>query len=152
MRSTILAAAACGGIVIGSYAAVSAQPAPKPAAAATVSSASSTPAFAEVLLRRTEYESELESLLLDYTEEYPRVKELRYALGQVRDTESKLLAVKPDDQQRLTLALGKLLVRRIELEVDLWRLRQTYAASSPDVRRAARRLEIYDRAIRQILP
>ncbi len=41
----------------------------------------SSPAYAEVLLRRTERESELEEFLLDYTEEFPKVKEIKFELG-----------------------------------------------------------------------
>ncbi|MCU1288776.1 MAG: hypothetical protein JWN60_1005, partial [Acidobacteria bacterium] len=40
----------------------------------------STPAFAEVILRKTELESELESLLISYTEDFPKVKAIRFEL------------------------------------------------------------------------
>ena len=110
-----------------------------------------SPAYAELLLRHTEYESEVESLLLTYTDDYPRVRELKFALSVIRREAERLAPAKPIDPARLTIALGKLIVRKVELETDLWRLQQTYPAASPEVRRAAKRVEIYERAIKQIL-
>lgn len=108
-------------------------------------------AYAEVLLKRTDLESELESLLLDYTEEFPRVRELKHSLSILQRDVDKIIATKANDAGRLTQALGKLIVRRVELETDLWELLQSYKEEHPDVQRAKRRVEIYDRAIKQII-
>ena len=43
------------------------------------------------------------------------------------------------------------MVRKVEAEVDLWRLQQSYADGHPDVKRAKRRLEIFEKAIKEIL-
>jgi len=122
------------------------QNAAKPNAAVKTSAA-----FAEILLRRTERESELEELLLDYKEEFPKVKELRFEIGLLQKAMDKLLAVNAAESGKLTLALGKLMVRKIELEVDLWNLRQQYNDDYPEVKRAKRKIEIYERAIKEIL-
>lgn len=108
-------------------------------------------AYAEVLLKKTEFESELESLLIDYTDEFPRVKEIRFSLSVLQRDADKILATKPSDAGRLSQALGKLIVRRVDLETDLWNLLQSYKDEHPDVKRAKRRVEIYDRAIKQII-
>ena len=108
-------------------------------------------AYAEVLLKKTEIESELESLSLDYTGEFPRVKELKYSLSILQRDADKILTTKPGDVGRLTQALGKLIVRRVDLETDLWKLVQSYKEEHPEVKRAKRRVEIYDRAIKQII-
>ena len=113
------------------------------------SPARSTPAYAEILLRRTELQSELESLMLEYTEEFPRVKEIRHVLTLVDRDLGRLGKVA--DSNRLTLALGKLMVRRIELETDLWKLQGTYKDEHPDVKRAKRKVEIYETSIGDIL-
>ena len=111
----------------------------------------SSPAYAEILLKRTEVQAALESLLLDYTEDYPKVQELRHTLALVQKESGRLAAVKGPDASRLTLALGKLMIKKIELETDLWLLEINYKADHPDVKRAKRRVEIYDTAIREIL-
>lgn len=108
-------------------------------------------AYAEVLLKKTEIESELESLSLDYTAEFPRVKELKYSLSILQRDTDKILATKTGDAGRLTQALGKLIGRRVDLETDLWKLVELYKEDHPDVKRAKRRVEIYDRAIKQII-
>lgn len=111
----------------------------------------SSAAYAELLLRRTELEAELESLVLEYTDEYPRIREIRYVLALVGRDSARLGRVKPADATRLTLSLGKLLVRRMELETELWKLRAGYKDEHPEVKRAKRKVEIYDSAINDIL-
>lgn len=111
-----------------------------------------SPAYAELLLRKTERESELEEFALDYTDEFPKVKEIKFELNLVNQEMSKVLAVKAEDSGKLTLALGKLLVRKTEIETDLWNLLRQYNADHPEVKRAKRKVEIYERAIKEILP
>ncbi len=124
----------------------------KPNLPQAVSTIKSTPAFAEILLRRTERESELEEFLLDYTEEFPKVKEIRLELGLIQKAIDKILAVNAFEAGKLTLALGKLIVRKIEIETDLWNLRRQHADDHPEVKRARRKAEVYERAIKEILP
>ena len=112
----------------------------------------SSPAYSELLLRKTERESELEEFLLDYTEEFPKVKEIKFELGSIQKEMDKILAVNAADAGKLTLALGKLIVRKTELETDLWNLRRQYNDDHPEVKRAKRKIEIFEKAIREILP
>ncbi len=65
-----------------------------------------SPAYAEVLLRRTERESELEEFLLDYTDEFPKVKEIKFELGLINREMDKILAINASESGKLTLALG----------------------------------------------
>lgn len=135
----------------------SSQTTAKIGAAQTVSAkpsapAKASPAYAEVLLRKTERSAELEELRLDYTEEFPKVKELTFELSLLQAETDKMLAVNQSDAGKLTLALGKLIVRKIELQIDLWNLRIQYKDEQADVRRARRRVEVYEKAIREILP
>ena len=110
-----------------------------------------TPAYAELLLKKTEVQSELESLSLDYTDEFPKLKEGRQvALLLDRDI-ARISRVKSSDVGKLTEALGKLMIRRIELETDLLNLLRNYKDEHPDVKRAKRKVEIYDSAISEIL-
>jgi hypothetical protein len=111
----------------------------------------STPAFAEVILRKTELESELESLLISYTEDFPKVKAIRFELEILKKQIERLAAVKSAESAKLTLALGKLLVRKAELETDLWNLRGKYDENHAEVKRAKRKVEIYEASIKEIL-
>ncbi len=111
----------------------------------------SSPAYAELLLRRTEVESELEAMVLEYTDEFPAVIGLKQQLHFIQKEIGLISKVKPADAGRLTLALGQLMVKRAELETSHWKLLSDYKEEHPDVRRAKRRIEIYDKAIKEIL-
>ena len=126
--------------------------APKTSSGSAVQAAKLTPAYAEILLRKTERESELEEFLLDYKEEYPKVQEIRFEIAQLQKAADKITAVNASETGKLTLALGKLLVRKTELETDLWNQKRQYAEDHPEVRRARRKIEVFDKAIKEILP
>ena len=111
----------------------------------------SSAAYAEVLLRKTELQADLESLLGQYTEDYPKVKQARYELEMISKDASRLLTVKPSDAAKLTEALGKMIVRKVELQADLWSLQLQLGDGHPDVKRAKRKVEIYENAIKEIL-
>lgn len=111
----------------------------------------SSPAFAEISLRRTELRAEVESLLVTYTEEFPKVKEIRFELDVLSRELTRLLTVKPEESSKLTLALGKLIVRKAELETDLWDLQKKYGEEHPDVKRARKKVEIFENSIKDIL-
>ena len=114
-------------------------------------STTSSAAFAELLLKKTELQSEVEALMLDYTDEYPRLKEIRFVLTLIDRESSRLGKVKAADASRLTLALGKLISRKIDLETELWQKQASYKDEHPEVRRAKKRIEIFENAIAQIL-
>ena len=109
-----------------------------------------TPAYAELLLRRAELESDVESWLATYTEEYPKLKEARFELDLTKKDLKKILA--QTDAAVLTLALGKLLVRKNQLEANLWALTNQYGGDHPDVKRAQRKVQSFQNSISEILP
>ena len=111
----------------------------------------SSPAYAEVLLRKTELLAEIEAYLADYTEENPRVIDTRTELTFLTADIDRLYAVKPSETGKLTQALGRLIVRRAALEVDLSRLLRNYNKDHPDVKRAMQRVKIFQSAIKEIL-
>lgn len=111
-----------------------------------------SPAYAEILLRKTDLEANLEDLSIEYTDEYPKVKETRYELGLLNKELDKILAVNPNEAGKLTLALGKLIVRKAQLDTDLWLLLQRYGEEHEDVKRARRKVATFEKAIKEILP
>lgn len=128
-----------------------AQAQPKATPASTTSEFKASPAYAELRLRKAELESELEAMLLEYTEEFPKIKEIRISLGLLAKESERLQAAGSRGTQRLTLALGKLMVRKVELETDLQRLLENLQPAHPDSKRAKRKVEIYESAIKEIL-
>jgi hypothetical protein len=137
--------------VLVTAAAVSGQTNRKPVSSAVDPDVKATAAFAEVALKRTDFEAELEALLVDYTDEFPKVKELKYALTRIEAESARLMAIKPSERGKATSALGKLMVRKVEAEIDLWKLQSDYADTHPEVRRAKKKVEIFEKAIKEIL-
>lgn len=123
----------------------------KPSPIADTQAIRSSPAYADLLLQRTELQSSLDSLLVDYTEQYPKVKELRSQLGFLQAEMDRLLAVKPENAGRLSDALGKLMLRKVELESDLETLRAQYEDDHPEVKKMRRKIDSYEASIKEIL-
>ncbi len=111
----------------------------------------SSAAYAEVLLKKAELQSDLESLLVEYTEDYPKVRELRFTLTLLQREIERIAAVPPAEAAKLTVALGKLVVKKVDLETEMWSLQRNYKDEHPDVKRAKRKVEIYEAAIKEIL-
>jgi predicted nuclease with TOPRIM domain len=108
-------------------------------------------AYAEVLLQKTELLAELESLLIEYTEDYPKVRELRFEISLLQKELDLLSAINPAEASKLSTALGKLMVRKCALDTDVWSLLKQFNDSNPDVKRAKRKAEIFEAAINEIL-
>ncbi|MEP6944516.1 MAG: hypothetical protein ABJA02_01265 [Acidobacteriota bacterium] len=111
----------------------------------------SSAAYAETLLRRTELQADLEAMLPDYTEENPKVLDARFEIAVLSKDMDRLFGVRPSETGRLTEALGRMIVRRAALATDLSRLLRSYSKDHPEVKRAKRRVEIFDAAIKEIL-
>jgi hypothetical protein len=130
----------------------SAQLGSKPAGTpSTETNIRSTPAYAEVLLRKTELTAELESLLMSYTEDYPKVVDLRRELEVLKPEMDRLVALKPSDSGKLTTALGRLILGKVSHAAELKKLQTQFQDAHPDVKREKRMVEIYEAAIKEIL-
>jgi hypothetical protein len=132
-------------------AAGSAQKQPAPTDTSAGGPIRSSAAYAEMLLHKTELESDLDALLVDYTEDYPKVKDIRLELGFLKIEMDRLLAIKPADASKLSQALGKLMLRKVSLETQVDTLRTQYKDDHPDVRKARKKVDTYEAAIKEIL-
>lgn len=139
-------------IILAFSAVVFSQTKPVQKSAADLQTIKNTPAYAEVLLKKVALEADIEDLLVVYTEDFPKVKELRFKLDLTNKALEKILAVKPSDASKLSEALGKLIVQKIEYEAELAGLRKEYSDDYADVKRAKRKVEVYQKAINDILP
>jgi peptidoglycan hydrolase CwlO-like protein len=131
--------------------AVKPKPAMSPAVVTDTQLVRASPAYSELLLHKTELESTLESLLVDYNETYPKVKEIRSELALLKPEIDRLMAVKPADTGRLTISLGRLMLRKVELQSELQTLLLQYKDEHPDIRKLKRKIEVFEAAIKEIL-
>ena len=111
----------------------------------------SSPAYAEVLLRKTELQADLEAFSADYTETNPKLLDIRFELGSLDKETERIFAVRPTEASKLTLALGKLMVRKAAIAAELNRLNRSYSKDHPEVKRAVKKLGIFESAIKEIL-
>lgn len=108
-------------------------------------------AFAELIFRAAVLEAELEELLIRYTDEFPKVVEKRFELSRLEAAIKRLSEVPEEESSKLTLALGKMLVQQAVYATELDGLKRRYSDTHPEVKRAARKLEIFDKAVARIL-
>ena len=124
------------------------KPAVKPAVDLNIRS---TPAYAELLLRKTEPEAEVESLLTEYTDDYPKVRDLKLELEILRPEVARVLAVKSADAGKLSQALGKMILTKVAHATALRKLQMQFQDAHPHVKKAKRMVEIYEAAIKEVL-
>ncbi|MBL8180281.1 MAG: hypothetical protein JNL64_01580 [Blastocatellia bacterium] len=110
----------------------------------------SSAAYSVVMLRRTELEADLVSFVEDYTEENPRVIDARFELASINKEVDRMFTISPSETQRLTESTGKLILRKAELETEKNRLLRTYKQDHPQVKRITKKIEIFQKALKQI--
>lgn len=111
----------------------------------------SSPAYAEILLRKTELLADIDAFGADYTEASTKMIELRAEIASLDKSLVKVFAVRPSETGRLTQGLGKLIVRKAALDADLDRLLRRYSKEHPETKRAQRRADRFEAAIAEIL-
>ena len=111
----------------------------------------SSPAFAEILLRKTELQADLEAYSADYTATNPKLLDMRFEISSLDKETERIFALRPADESKLTLALGKLMVRKAAISTELNRLSRTYNKEHPEVKRTVKKLDIFESAIKEIL-
>lgn len=116
-----------------------------------INSIKSSPAYAEILLRKTEIEADLVSFSEDYTDTNPKVIDAKFELALLTRELDRLFGVRPSDIAKLTEAAGKLIVRHAALETELNRLQRSYNNDHPQVKRARRKAEYFAAAVKEIL-
>jgi hypothetical protein len=126
---------------------------PTPSAASTsgANSIKSSAAFIELTLHKANIEADLLDMLTEYTDEYPKVKELKLEIQFVQAELVSLQELNVAVLPRLTESFAKLLLQKIKMQVDLAQLRAIHKDDHPDVKRAMRRVDIYEKAIKDVL-
>lgn len=112
----------------------------------------SSPAYATLILHRTNVRAGLEEMLVTYTEDFPKVVDARHEIDLINFELSRLLDTKVTDSCRLSDSLGQLMLKKTEIQMLIWNLKKKYNDDHPDVQRAKKKLEIYEKAVAEILP
>jgi uncharacterized protein involved in exopolysaccharide biosynthesis len=136
--------------IVGSSLAVFSQSPVMVSKGAEVGPIRASAAYSVVLLRKTDLEADLVSFVEDYTEENPRVVDARFELASINKEIDRMFTISPSETARLTEAIGRLILRKAELETELNRLLRSYKPDHPQVKRLVKKVEIYQKALKQI--
>jgi len=112
----------------------------------------SSPAYAALVLHRTVIRAELEEMLVTYTEDFPKVVDARHEIDLINFELTKLLETKVTDSCKLSDSLGELMLKKTAVAMELWNLKKKYNEEHPDILRAKRKLDIYEKGVAEILP
>ncbi|HEX8194575.1 MAG TPA: hypothetical protein VF571_00060 [Pyrinomonadaceae bacterium] len=110
-----------------------------------------SPAYAELVMKRTEVAADLEVLLPDYTEESPEVREKRLSLQILDAALKRLETVTLEQYLALTPAVGKMLARKLEAEAELKILSEIYTDEHPAVKKSKIRFKVFDAELKRLL-
>lgn len=119
----------------------------KPVTAAVANSA----AFAEIYAGKVEAEADLKVLTMDLTEDAAQVREKKLERDLLARAIRWLEALPAASQPKLTMALGRLAVRKAQAEANLKTVSQDYADEHPTVKKARARLAVYNSELEKLL-
>jgi hypothetical protein len=111
----------------------------------------SSPAYIELTLHQADIDAELLDLAVDYTDEYPKVKRLKLEAQFVQADLGNMLKLNAAALPKLTESFAKLVLKKVAMQVDLAELKVDHKDDYPDVQRAQKRVQIYEKAIRDLL-
>ena len=166
MRQTIFRVLLISSFGLAAIQSISAQqkpvrPTDKPAPTATattvtvpptaVSKVADTGAYAEVYAARVEAEADLKVLAMDLTEETVQVREKKLERDLLAREIRWLEALPSVSHDKMTIALGRLLVRKTQAEVSLKMLSENYAEDFPTVKKARTRIGVYNDEVQKLL-
>lgn len=119
---------------------------------ATSKAIKSSPAYSALILQRTVIKAELEEMLVTYTEDFPKVRDARHEIDLINFELTRLLETKVTDSCKLSDSLGQLMIKKTGVEMELYNLKKKFNDDHPDVLRTKRKLDVYEKAVAEILP
>lgn len=117
----------------------------------TNSALKSSAAYGELIAAQAEAKVDLKILLFDYKEAAPQVVAKQKLIESYKTEIAKLEAMPATIAPKLTLALGRLLVKKIEAEAELNDLIEEYAEEHPSVKKARVRFQVFTEETNKLL-
>ncbi|HXQ71111.1 MAG TPA: hypothetical protein VN844_11515 [Pyrinomonadaceae bacterium] len=110
-----------------------------------------TPAYTVLVLRKAAVEAELARLSETFTSEHPSVGSKRFELHAITLEMKKMLAIAQPQTGKLSSSVGRLVLSKVALEVELNDLLSNFTSDHPDVRKKRIELAALEREIDKIL-
>lgn len=110
-----------------------------------------TPAYATLIQRKVKVQAQLESLLEEYSSEWPQAKTFQFELASLKIEMKKMLEVPDEKVSKLTSGYGTLILRRVSLDAEIQSLLLQYEPTYPGLKEKQRELELLDKETQKIM-
>ena len=114
-------------------------------------STKSSAAYGELVLRKVEVEAEYKEMLVDYTEEHPKLKIKKAEIDNLNLEMEKIAAMDISFAPKLTATVGKLVLKKIDLQTEVNKLLLQYAEDHDLVKRAKQKVAVIEEEIQKVL-
>ena len=108
-------------------------------------------AYSLLIQRKAKLQAELETLLREYSGEWPRAKQLQFELDTLKSEMKKMAAVDQSKVSKLTAGYGGLILRKVSLSGEIDTLLREEGSEWPTTKERQRELELLDREIQKIM-
>ena len=110
-----------------------------------------TSVYAELFVRKIEAQADLQTLVADYTEESPEVREIQLRIKVIERAIRNLETMSGESLLKLTPTVGRLLARKLEAEAELKVLSEIYTDEYPAVKKAKIRYAVFNEEYKKSL-
>ena len=110
-----------------------------------------TQAYCMLIQEKVKLQAELESLLIEYSSDWPKSKMLQFKLDTLKSEMKKMAEVEESKVIKLTAGYGSLVLRRIVLATDAHVLLEEEEQEWPTFKQKQRELELLDKEIQKLM-
>lgn len=110
-----------------------------------------TQAYSMLIQQKVKLQAELESLLSEYSSDWPKSKMLQFELDTLKSEMKKMAEVEESKVIKLTSGFGSLVLRRIALATEVHVLLEEEGSEWPTFKLKQRELELLDKEIQKVM-
>jgi hypothetical protein len=110
-----------------------------------------TTAYGLLVQRKVKVQAQLETLLAEYSSDWPAAKKLQFELDALKLEMKKLAETDGAQIPKLTNGYGTLLLRKASLESEIQSLSEEQGSDWPDLKQKRRELELLDTELKKLM-
>jgi hypothetical protein len=110
-----------------------------------------TQAYSMLIQQKVKLQAELESLLSEYSSDWPKTKKVQFELDTLKSEMKKMAEVEESKVIKLTSGFGSLVLRRIALATEVHMLLEEEGSEWPTYKLKQRELELLDKEIQKLM-
>ena len=110
-----------------------------------------TQAYCMLIQEKVKLQAELESLVSEYSSDWPKSKRVQFELDTLKSEMKKMAEVEESKVIKLTAGYGSLVLRRIVLATDAHVLLEEEGQEWPTFKQKQRELELLDKEIQKLM-